>query len=94
MCNCLKEVSKKMEAQIKSNIEQKSKIAEYDDTVGFLENEGFGMSGTVLFLPFTVRYKRKKVNGETEQNWQTQKNNVMISFCPFCGTKIDEKKGF
>ncbi len=86
MCNCLKEISEKVEERIKSEIESKSTVASYDSPAGFLDNEGFAFSGgDLLFMNYYVKYKRKKVNGSPEVNFTTKKTAVVLSYCPFCG---------
>jgi hypothetical protein len=94
MCNCLKEVSKKLEDHLKAKIKPE-KVHSFD-RIGF-DNECFMLGGnslgTAIGLPFHVEYFAKKKDGSRARNATKVKTNLFMSYCPMCGKKYPETQG-
>ncbi|XPL50833.1 hypothetical protein ACMFY2_13815 [Enterobacter cloacae subsp. cloacae] len=44
-----------------------------------------------VMLPFNVRYRKRKKNGDPEQRLTNADTKLAINYCPFCGTKFEGK---
>ncbi|MBQ4935606.1 MULTISPECIES: hypothetical protein [Citrobacter freundii complex] len=89
-CNCFSEVKERMEARIKESL---------GDSVHSMDECDFGSRVWVLeegdycqvMLPFNVRYRKRKKNGDPEQRLTNSDTKIAINYCPFCGTKFEGK---
>lgn len=86
MCNCLKNVSEKLEARLKEQIGIKN-VHSFDH-IGF-DNMVFSLEENkmahILVVPFSIRYFSKKKDGTRANRLTTEKTNLSFAFCPFCG---------
>jgi hypothetical protein len=91
MCNCLKEVSEKLEMRLKDKIEMKNVYSfdhiGFDNMVFSFGDEKRASMSHVLTIPFSIKYFRKKKDGTRMNNVTTEKTSLSFSFCPFCGKK-------
>lgn len=94
MCNCIKKVGAKVEANIKKAIMPKVYSFDY---IGFdnmhlvAPEEGVRKSWVVkISIPFTASFHRKKASGEREKNTSKKTIHLFMSYCPFCGKKYEE----
>ena len=87
-CNCFKEY----DARVKESITKKlgDQIGEIDESrfQHSLWNFGGGDHSPVA-LNYLFKYFRKRKNGENESRRTTADHLVMMTYCPFCGTKFE-----
>lgn len=89
-CKCFTEVKERMVERVKEAL---------GDTVHSMDECDFGNRVWVLekgdycqvMLPFNVRYRKRKKNGDPEQRLTNADTKLAINYCPFCGTKFEGK---
>ncbi|HCB3268621.1 TPA: hypothetical protein MYU63_004866 [Citrobacter amalonaticus] len=89
-CNCFAEVKERMEARVKEVL---------GDSIHSMDECDFGSRVWILeegdycavMLPFNVRYRKRKKNGDPEQRLTNADTKIAINYCPFCGTKFNGK---
>ncbi len=89
MCNCVTQAKKSLSEKIHANIEKQHGEVEYVDS-GTFGNAAIMLdgTGTRLYAPFEVVFRKKKKDGTFENRTSKFNSNVMASFCMFCGNKI------
>lgn len=76
MCNCIREINKKIKEQTK-------------DDMAFIESVFF--INTLSEVPkISFRYNARKKDGTKRKNKTEQ--NIIPTFCPFCGVKYEAEK--
>lgn len=91
-CKCFTEVKERMVERVKEAL---------GDAVHSMDECDFGNRVWVLekgdycqvMLPFNVRYRKRKKNGDPEQRLTNADTKLAINYCPFCGTKFEGKAG-
>lgn len=89
-CKCFTEVKERMVERVKEAL---------GDAVHSMDECDFGNRVWVLekgdycqvMLPFNVRYRKRKKNGDPEQRLTNADTKLAINYCPFCGTKFEGK---
>lgn len=89
-CKCFTEVKERMVERVKEAL---------GDSVHSMDECDFGNRVWVLekgdycqvMLPFNVRYRKRKKNGDPEQRLTNADTKLAINYCPFCGTKFEGK---
>lgn len=89
-CKCFTEVKERMAGRVKEAL---------GDAVYSMDECDFGNRVWVLekgdycqvMLPFNVRYRKRKKNGDPEQRLTNADTKLAINYCPFCGTKFEGK---
>lgn len=93
MCNCLKEVSAKMETHQKKQIGME-KVYSFEN-IGFdhqslIFGSDSGFTGMAIGLPFTIEYWAKKKDGSKATRLTKDTVKVFMTYCPFCGEKLPQ----
>jgi len=94
MCNCLKELEKRViESHIKNLEDDGKKIDHFVDE----SESGFQTKALMLgagkwsfTLPMEYKYVLQRSNGEPEKRITRYKTNFSPAFCPVCGEKQNE----
>lgn len=89
-CNCFSEVKERMEVRVKEvlgNSVHSMDECDFGSRVWVLEKGDY----CAVMLPFNVRYRKRKKNGEPEQRITNADTKTTINYCPFCGTKFNGK---
>lgn len=92
MCNCIKEIEKK----IIENLKETNPTKTYNEELNRFEGTGFqnialGMGangGYKLYHEFKIESSFTKVNGD-QSNPKKEAISIYPSFCAFCGVKLD-----
>lgn len=87
MCNCQNEVLERVSNKIKSDLLPKNTIPE--TVVIEWENRAFTSKGMQIGLPVRYEYQKEKSNGEPYKNKNSDKVNLFMTYCPFCGEKFN-----
>lgn len=89
MCNCIKETEEKYKKHLKEKDPTFKGIEDFE--VEFV-NKGIMLeTGTIeLVIPIEAEWKHTAKSGRVST--KRKKASFTISFCPFCGEKVDRRK--
>jgi len=89
MCNCTQETEQRYKEHLKNNDSTFKDIEDFE--VEFVNKAFmFGSGRTELVLPIEVEWKHTAKSGRVST--KRKKSSFAMSFCPFCGEKIDKVK--
>lgn len=86
MCPCIDKVTKDLQEKLKK---EKDDVYEWEDEGSFQNVTIRTGNVKTVTLPFRYSYTRRKNSGEPEKKLTNNSFEVMMSFCPFCGSKIE-----
>lgn len=91
-CECFKKA--------KCNLNENFRNAVKDNCVEVLESDFKNYSFIFtpgdwppVHLPYIFHYRKAKKNGEPEARVTKVEHAVIMTYCPFCGTKFEGKSG-
>ncbi len=88
MCKCFEETRERLIEHVKKQIKEHTELdANWENKVFFF---GKDKPSIPVVLPFKVKYREVKVNGEPYKKLTDGSFNVTMKFCPFCGEKSKE----
>ena len=90
-CNCFEKISNDFDQRFRNAV--KENCSEVEES-GF-QNQGFILvpgDWSPVSLKYVFRYRKVKKNGDPEVRCTNLENSVLMSYCPFCGTKFEGKQ--
>jgi len=88
MCQCLDQKKIEIREKVKTEVEATTSIFEWEDLGDFKEKTVVNGKNTIA-LPFAYSYIRRKINSEPEKKITNVYVNIIPTFCPFCGEKLE-----
>lgn len=86
-CTCIDTVLDNIREDVQGKIKPESR----ESLKVYWSDQGLRLDGKKSYPPLrvSVRYQDFKVNGEPMKRESKTDTNVMINYCPFCGTKLE-----
>lgn len=89
MCNCFEETKSKMTEHVKKQIGEHTELKTgFKNRVFFF---GENKPSIPVVLPFNVKYREVKKNGEPFKKLTDGSFNITMNYCPFCGKSTKEQ---
>lgn len=89
MHKCFEEIQKKLNAQFAEKYGDKVtdvKDFRFDNQLLSLAD---GKMQLVMMVSGGIKYRRVRTNGEPAARQSTEKFNLKMKYCPFCGEKLE-----